>query len=157
MKIKIILLIFGLILFGSVCFSLINLNGIINQPKLQTGEVTINNQVIKVELAQTVSQQSKGLGGRDYLAADSGMLFVFPNMTTRYFWMKDMRFPIDIIWITDDKIVGIEAKVPAPIDKQNNLVIYSSPGEVNYVLEVNAGFCEQNNIQIGNKIDLEIN
>jgi uncharacterized protein len=150
MKLKILIIILLLILFGVIFFTQINFG-----QKLKTSQVVINNKVINVELAQTPSRQEKGLGGRDFLVADSGMLFIFSDLAIRIFWMKDMEFPLDIIWIKDNTIIGITANVPVPIS-QENLPIYASPAEVNYVLEVNAGFCEKNNFKIGDKANLNL-
>lgn len=152
MKIKIILLVIALILFAGVYFSLINLGNIFQKGALKTGEVIINNQMIKVEIAQTVNQQRQGLSNRVSLGENEGMLFKFSDYKIRSFWMKEMNFPLDIVWIKDDKIVGIEANVPYPFEKDSQLPLYKSPTVVNYVLEVNAGFCEKNKIGIGDKV-----
>lgn len=123
----------------------------------ETGVITINEKIIKIEIAQTQSQQVLGLGNRDFLAVDSGMLFLYDNYGVRRFWMKGMRFPLDIIWISDNVIVGIESNVPVPENDQQILPAYTSPQEVNYVLEVNAGYCETNDIRVGDKVILDIN
>src|SRR3989338_662243 len=59
-----------------------------------------------VELAVTPAQRERGLSGRDRLEPRSGMLFVFEDDGVRGFWMKGMTFPIDIIWIDDERVVG---------------------------------------------------
>ncbi len=64
---------------------------------------------IRLELAGTDAQRTKGLSGRDSLAVDHGMLFRFDQAGTHCMWMKDMKLPIDILWLDDsDKIVKIE-------------------------------------------------
>jgi uncharacterized protein len=150
MKLKILIIILLLILFGVIFFTQINFG-----QKLKTNQVIIDNKIINVELAQTSSQQEKGLGDRDSLAVDNGMLFIFPDSGVKMFWMKDMKFPIDIIWIKDNTIIGITANVPVPID-QKNLPIYASPAEVNYVLEVSAGFSKKYNFKIGDKVTFDL-
>jgi uncharacterized membrane protein (UPF0127 family) len=137
-------------------FSLINSNqiaGLATIPFLQNqtkkGSVKIENQGIKVDIADNVTLQTKGLSGRSILNENEGMLFVFPDNKIRYFWMKDMLFPIDIIWITKEgKIVDIEKNAPKPEANTPDykLPIYTSPEPVSYVLEVNAGFSERHNI-----------
>ena len=117
------------------------------------GQVIINNKIINVELAKTSSQHIQGLSNRSSLDAYSGMLFIFADKQIRSFWMKEMEFPLDIIWILDNKIVGIESNVPIP-ENINNLPSYLSPESVNYVLEINAGFAEKNNIKIGDMVEL---
>jgi hypothetical protein len=155
MKIEIILLIVALILFIGVYFCLVNVVNIPQNRGLKTGEVIIDNQVIEVEIAQTVSQQRQGLSNRVSLGENEGMLFQFSDYKIRGFWMKEMNFPLDIVWIKDDMILGIEAKVPYPFEKDAVLPIYRSPEEVNYVLEVNAGYCEKYTIGVGDKVILK--
>ena len=110
----------------------------------------INNIKIKVDIADELSEQTKGLAGKKRLTEDEGLLFVYPDYKTRSIWMKGMLFPIDIIWILDGTIVGIEKDI-SPHDQ---LKIYTSPELINYILEVNAGLSSRNNIKVGDKINL---
>ena len=109
-----------------------------------------------VTVAKTASEKSKGLSGREDLAENHGMIFIFTPKTYPAFWMKDMNFALDIIWISDDTIVHIDENVPPPgkDQKDNELPLYRPPEAVNYVLEVNAGFSQNNGIKVGDKIDL---
>jgi uncharacterized membrane protein (UPF0127 family) len=71
------------------------------------------------------------------------MLFVFHDAVERTFWMKGVRFPIDIIWLRDNTIIGIAHDVqPEPDVSDDELTRYRSPGPVNAVLEVVAGTAE---------------
>ncbi|MEK7123905.1 MAG: DUF192 domain-containing protein [Patescibacteria group bacterium] len=116
--------------------------------------VLINNKKIIVEIAKTPIEQATGLGFRDSLGKDEGMLFIFEEKTKPGFWMKDMKFPIDIIWISGDAIAGISENIQPPTGAPDeNLTVYSPPEPVNYVLEVNAGFASENEIKIGDKVD----
>lgn len=154
MKNKIILLFVVIaifIIFLGVWFALIHQA----QSGLARGVVTINNQTVNVEIAKTESQQELGLGYRKALAANSGMLFVFPDYQIRSFWMKGMEFPLDMIWIKDNQIIDITENIPAPTAGQTQLPIYQPKEAVNYVLEVNAGFCANHKIQIGDEVKLE--
>lgn len=117
--------------------------------------VTINGEVIKVELADTMPKQTQGLSGRNYMAGNEGMLFVFNDKQIRNFWMKNMNFPIDIIWVEDDNIVKIDKNLP--IAGEQPTVSYNSGQPVNYVLEVNAGYSDKNKIKAGDTIILNIN
>ena len=119
-------------------------------------QVTIGATTIPVEIADTDAKRSLGLGKRTSLDKDSGMLFIFPQKdVTRNFWMKDMNFAIDIIWINDGKIVRIDKNVPPqPGVADSALKSYSSGTPVDYVLEVNAGFSEKGGINIGSGVDL---
>lgn len=112
--------------------------------------VKINNITIPVEISDTPAKQVQGLSDRAELDSESGMLFIFPDKRIRQFWMKNMHFPIDIIWINDDKIVNISKNLPPEGELPDKT--YSSESDVNYVLEVNAGFCDGNGIKTGDKI-----
>jgi len=108
---------------------------------------------LTVEIAETAQELTLGLSNRGSLATNSGMYFILPVRNTSSFWMKEMRFPIDIIWIDGNKIVGIAKNCPIPKDK-NNIPTFQSPTYVTNVLEVNSGFTDQNNITAGNQINL---
>lgn len=115
--------------------------------------VTINNKKIKVELANDYDKWQKGLSDREELDKDTGMLFVFPGTQIRNFWMKNMHFPIDIIWIEHNKVIGISKNLQPEGEMPTNS--YSSILPVNYVLEVNAGFADKNNIKEGDLVEYE--
>ncbi len=114
-------------------------------------EVKIGEKVLKVEIADTPALQLRGLSGRNSLAEDAGMLFIFPKAETRQFWMKGMRFPIDIIWISEDRVVGIV--LDAESESGPEYTIYTSPEPADKVLEINAGLSQQLGIKIGDIIN----
>lgn len=68
---------------------------------LQIGEGVF----VKIEIAKTKEDRIRGLSGKKQLDVDSGMLFIFDKPNIYKFWMKDMNFPIDIIWIDKDFII----------------------------------------------------
>ncbi|MBI4118834.1 MAG: DUF192 domain-containing protein [Parcubacteria group bacterium] len=113
--------------------------------------VQINNLKIPVELAKTEAEVQKGLSGRASLGADQGMLFIFAQPDYYRFWMPDMRFPIDIIWINENKVAGISQNVSNEFDPKNPK-FYIPPRPADKVLEVNAGFAENKKIKTGDKI-----
>ncbi len=114
--------------------------------------VIINNIEIKVEIADTAELRYKGLINKKELCDNCGMLFIFPEKEIRTFVMRDMNFALDMIWIDDDKIIKINKNT---IPEGNNPVMrYSSDMPVNYVLEVNGGFCEENGIEAGDGVEL---
>lgn len=154
-KIKIILLVLVLLFLVMTFFIVINIGNILNREKLTTGQVIINDQVINVQVSKTIYQQITGLSNRDSLDANSGMLFVYGTYKIRSFWMNEMNFPLDIIWIRDDAVVDISANLPASLADQKELPTYQPKIEVNYVLEVNSGFAELHNIQIGDKVSIK--
>ncbi|MFA5076772.1 MAG: DUF192 domain-containing protein, partial [Patescibacteria group bacterium] len=113
----------------------------------------IGQAAINVEIAQNSTEQAKGLSGRLDLAANQGMLFTYPDYQVRYFWMLGMNFPIDIIWLKDNQIVGFAQAVPAPV-LAGDLPQVDSKVPVNAVLETKAGFVNQNQLQIGDQFRL---
>lgn len=125
---------------------------IIKSPRIE--KIHISEIIINAEVADSADARKKGLGGRENLPANSGMLFIFPKADYFNFWMKGMKFPIDIIWIEDNKIVSITKNVPAPetgtVDA--DLPIYTSSEPIDSALEVNAGFSDLHDIKIGDRI-----
>jgi O-antigen/teichoic acid export membrane protein/lipid II:glycine glycyltransferase (peptidoglycan interpeptide bridge formation enzyme)/uncharacterized membrane protein (UPF0127 family) len=116
--------------------------------------VRIGKKMIMAEVVRDTDSIRRGLSGRDFLDPEKAMLFVFPEPRRYRFWMRGMRFPIDIIWICDDTIVGITRRI-APKPDAPRPRFYYAPRKANYVLEVNAGYAEQNGIAVGDKITLE--
>jgi len=128
------------------------LTGCIYQKPMETKELTIKGQVIKVEVAKTNGQMSKGLSGRDSLCDNCGMLFEYEDYRIRSFWMKGMNFPLDIIWLRNNKVVGFQANVPI-LDEEGEIYRMKSEQEVNRVLEVKAGFIEASGLKIGDNLE----
>lgn len=118
-------------------------------------DLKIDNTVIKVEVADDSAKRKVGLGGRDSLATDTGMLFVFDSPVKPQFWMKNVKFPLDIIWIKNMTVVDIirNAAVPAPDVADDALPRYVPNQEVDMVLEVNAGFVDSKGIKNGDTIN----
>lgn len=111
--------------------------------------VQVGNAVIKVELAITEEQWTQGLSGRTSLGSSTGMFFVFNNSGYWSMWMKDMNFPIDVLWISDDLKVGdiVENMLPASYPNA-----YTSRAPARYVLEVPAGTVKQYGIAVGQNV-----
>jgi len=110
--------------------------------------VVINKQAFAVEVATDFTHWRQGLSDRSSLKKETGMLFVFPDKQVRRFWMKNMHFPLDIIWIKDHQVVHISRNLPPEGEKPKK--IYSSLVPVNYVLEINAG--EGAKIKVGDRV-----
>lgn len=119
--------------------------------------VTINQVKISVEVADTKEKRAQGLGGRQSLASDSGMLFIFEGVEKYPFWMKGLSFPLDFIWIKGEKIVDITENVPAPTPEQKDqdLTIYQSNEEIDKLIEVIGGFVGANNIKVGDTVIIQ--
>jgi uncharacterized membrane protein (UPF0127 family) len=109
-------------------------------------EVKISGKTYFVEVAQTSVERQKGLSGHMPLLENSGMLFVFDRPDDYGFWMKDMFFPLDIIWISNDyRVVHLEKN----ISPDTYPTVYYAGVPVLYVLEISAGQIDKNNIKIG--------
>lgn len=115
----------------------------------------IDKAQVNVEIADTKEKRTKGLGGRDSLATDSGMLFVFEKADPYRFWMKGLKFPLDFIWISSMRVVDILTNVDPPAQNlpDETLPRYAPVVPVDMVLEVNSGFVESHNIRVGDKIE----
>jgi uncharacterized membrane protein (UPF0127 family) len=99
----------------------------------------------------------RGLGGRESLTDDRGMLFVFPEPGLHTFWMKDMLMSIDIIWISaEGQVIDIQAAQPEPGVPDPQLKRYSPNGEAKYVLEVRAGLAAEKGVQVGDEAQIEL-
>lgn len=116
------------------------------------GKVEIGGKTVKVEIANDPAEMQKGLSGRESLEDGRGMLFVFGEQGQTAFWMKDMKFPLDIIWIQDETIVDIAANLP-PL-AGDYVSTYSPRVPANYVLEVNAGFAAEHGIKEGDQVKI---
>lgn len=112
----------------------------------------INGRTIYLELAVTEAEKERGLGFRDSLPADHGMLFVFQTKNRYGFWMKDMKFPLDFVWIDGTKIVELSEHVLQPADDTVQPVSLSPWVPVDKVLEVNAGMIESLGIKVGDTV-----
>lgn len=119
-------------------------------------QLQINGVNLKVEIADTQSKRSKGLGEKSSLGPNEGMLFIFPKADKYQFWMKGVKFPLDFIYIKNDKIVEILPNIapPSPGVKDESLTIYQPQEAIDKVLEVSAGTVERLNIKIGDIIKL---
>ena len=136
---------YQLLMFGTFDSS------IINAPP--ESEVTLAGAKLDVYVADTPEERQLGLGGRDYLPPDQGMLFIFPEDGTHSFWMKDMRFPVDILWFSSDgRIVTIVSNVSPDTYPDK---IFGPKEPARYVLEVNAGFVAQNGVEIGDGMNFK--
>lgn len=129
---------------------------------LQTGpgrEITyayvqFKDVAVTAEIADTDTKRIQGLSGRPRLGETEGMLFIFDAPAVQQFWMKDMRFGLDVIWINEGTIQGISAHVPPP--SGGAIPRMGSDVPVQYVLEVPAGFAEKYRILAGDRVDISI-
>lgn len=120
------------------------------QLQIETGSkiVTIN-----VEIAKTEAELTQGLSNRAGIDQNSGMYFELGQRAVTSFWMKEMLFPLDIIWIDNGTIIGIEKNAPIPTSA--TIPTFHSPTAVTNVLEVNGGFSDKNGIKTGDKVEIK--
>lgn len=111
--------------------------------------ITIASTTIAVEIADTEEKRQKGLGGRAFLGENEGMLFVFPESSTYGFWMKDMQFALDFIWIDEHFSI---ADITENISPDTFPEIFTPALPVRYILELSAGFVRKNNLQKGSAV-----
>lgn len=126
-----------------------------NQPLNKT-QIKIGENIINVEIADNAAERAQGLSGRDSIASDSGMLFVFDSPGKYQFWMKGMKIPIDMIFINNSKVVDLLKNTPPPLpnQKDSDLIRYQPVSEMNMVLEVQNGYIDKNNIRVGDDVFL---
>lgn len=113
---------------------------------------------VAVEVADSAEERRVGLSEHVSLAPDRGMLFLFDEPGAYAFWMKDMDFSIDIIWLNGETIVGIEPNVPVPTPGvgTGDLPIYEPEFPTDRVLEVNAGLAAAHGLAPGDFLDIQL-
>lgn len=152
------ILIFIAIFFGIIFWSLASEDITTQAPyyvkklTLQTTNMEINGIKIQAEVAKSEKDRTKGLSGRLSMPENRGMLFVFDQPGVYTITMRDMKFPIDIIWIMDNKVVDLTSGAQVPDVNTNTVPEYQPRKEVNYILEVNSEFISRNNIRIGDEV-----
>ena len=127
-----------------------------NDSEYLKAKVSIEDFELSAEIPVTGELMSKGLSVKNQLRENESMLFVFEEPSRHAFWMKDMKFPIDIIWLdSNGKIVHMEENLmPCPL-----VLIcpsHSPNADSQYVLETTAGFTQRNNISLGTNIKFEL-
>ncbi len=109
----------------------------------------VGNTELNVEIADSPEERQQGLSGRDKLPNNQGMLFIFESEGLYNFWMKDMKFPIDIVWIdSSGRIIYLKENIGPDTYPE----LFSPDKPARYVLEVNAGWVAKNSIAIGNTL-----
>ncbi len=121
----------------------------------QTANVVVGDDNLLVEISDTSLLRERGLSYHADLLPNTGMLFVYDDVGKRIYWMKGMNFCLDIVWINDGQIVGAaESVCPEPNLPDADLDRYPSPPEVQYVLEVPAGWLSERGYGVGTPVDL---
>lgn len=107
---------------------------------------------VRVELARSPLEVERGLGGKDSLGPDEGMFFVFPAPDRYAFWMRDMRFSIDVVWF-DERLRVVDVKEDTSPESYPDMFAPSAPAR--YVLEVSAGYVAAHRIGVGTQASFE--
>lgn len=113
--------------------------------------VTVGSTKVYAEAANTPAERETGLMNRTSLNGNAGMLFIFPTEQRQGFWMKDVRIPLDIVFITADLHV-FEIFRSVPLCTSDPCVSYTPSEPIKYALEVNGGFSEQKGIASGDAV-----
>lgn len=117
--------------------------------------IKLGGNRLHVLVAETQYQQKKGLGGRSSLKDYDGMLFQFFPAYRVPMVMRNMKFPIDIVWLYDGKVVDIEKNVqPEPNKEGGSLTEYQPDKKANIVIELKSGLVDKYNIKPGDKLKL---
>jgi uncharacterized protein len=119
-------------------------------------KVTVKGFELNADVPITSELMVKGLAVKNQLKESEAMLFVFEESAQHSFWMKDMKFPIDIMWLdSDGKVVHIEQNLQ-PCVSVLTCTSYSPDIDSQYVLETVAGFSQRHNTSVGTNIDIEL-
>lgn len=121
--------------------------------RYETGTVSVYGKDIRVYLADDPRVRTRGLSNKTSLPEDEGMLFIFEESDTYSFWMKDMNFPIDMVWIDENKKVVFIKENATP---ESYPTLFTPTKSALYVLEVNAGYARELGLTVGTRVDIEL-
>src|SRR3989338_5410577 len=117
-----------------ICLILLSAGCVRNPITPYTAPLLVGNNKIFVQVVKTPEELTKGLSGREKLTDDQGMLFIFDRPGNYGFWMKEIKFDLDLIWIKENKIIGITPNVPHPQSADEKLPLYRPPSLIDTVL-----------------------
>lgn len=121
----------------------------------KTPKAIINNQTFDLFVAKTSKEKAIGLSEKKSLPENSAMIFVFEKPDYYSFWMKEMKLPIDIIFISKNHIVTVYHNVRPPQTPQESLPIYKPDEPADMVLEINSGLAQKYNLKKGIEVKFE--
>ena len=125
---------------------------LVNKEVKRGGEqLGVGKAVVWVEVRETKEERRQGLSGWEKLKADEGMLFVFEELGKYGFWMKEMKFDLDFVWIKGERVVEITEGVKAPEKGEEPLSVRPKV-LVDKVLEVNVGWVKENEVKVGDMV-----
>ncbi len=141
------------VLIGAIVLTVIIIGVFVWQTSSKTPTAKVGTHTFKLYVAKSSNDQQVGLSKYDKIEDSRGMIFTFGKPGYYSFWMKQMKFPIDIIYIRDNKIVKIHRNVKPPKER-GELTLYNSTEPADKVLEVNAGLSQSYDIKEGDSISL---
>ncbi|MDO8460841.1 MAG: DUF192 domain-containing protein [bacterium] len=124
-------------------------------PFIKIPTAAINNQTFKLFIAKSAKEKEIGLSGKDSLSQDYAMYFSFEKPDYYSFWMKNMKFPIDMIFLSNNRIVTIYENLEPPSQDLKSPPLYKSNEPADAVLEINAGLTKKYNIKVGDEIKIK--
>lgn len=122
------------------------------KPQSKTFLKIDNKVTVEVSLADTNKKRAQGYSNHDPVGFDEGMLFVFENPEIYPFWMKDMLFDLDFVFVRDNRVVYLLKNIKAPINNQGEIEYAVSKEPFDSLLEVKAGFIDKFGIEINDEI-----
>jgi len=122
----------------------------------KTSKVTINKQAFTVYVAKTEKEKQIGLSGRNSISSTQGMIFLFDKPDYYGFWMKNMKFSIDIVYLNNKKIVTIFPNVPYPKNATDQLPVYTPTAPADTVVEFKAGTADKYKFKVGDTATISL-
>lgn len=145
----VLLILAGVIVLGGIWVFVQTDESVSDKDNKIAPTAVINGQELNLEVMRKPQDRSRGLSGKELLAQNAGMLFIFESPNVPGFWMKDMNFSIDIIWIGSDKRI---LDMTESVSPETYPEVFKPKSQIQYVLEVNAGWVDEHNISIGEVI-----
>lgn len=144
MLVSLLVIVSAIIYFGLKSVS-VTFNS--NDSASEWREIEIKNEKFRLEVADSDVSRQQGLSGRDDLPSNQGMLFIFDKPARYGFWMKGMKFPLDIIWLNKGEVIYIVEN--APPDNNYKPMVYNPTAEADLVIELRAGEVSRLGLKIG--------
>lgn len=135
---------------GPIALAIIAAWFLYSAPAPQGEPFVIAGNSIRVTLATTSQERAQGLSGTAPLSPDTGMLFVFPREGTYSFWMKDMQYSLDILWIDGSGAVVYSRESVSP---DTYPAAFSSQDPARFVLELPAGYAQEHGVGVGAQLE----
>ncbi len=131
--------------------------GLKTKPASSKNKLTIKNKVtISITIADTDQKRTQGYSNHSAIGYDEGLLFVFDQPDRYQFWMKDMLFDLDFIFINGNRVVYLLENVKAPVNNNNEVEYAISQEPFDRLLEVKSGFIDKFNIKLKDTVYIEL-